>query len=152
MLDDQPYLPQAYVESDSDSTSCFLFFQRLGMKADLINSVVAQAHGLPDALSGPVSDLLVGVCEVKHLMTSAIAKSDMDSSRCVHVSHRSLLSASVSRLSSATAMRRRSSALDGFTPRSHPWRSESICTSTYFDGRSSGRWSVLATSPSKFIC
>jgi dynactin 1 len=34
------------------------------MKADLINTIVAQAHGLPDALSGPVSETLVGVCEV----------------------------------------------------------------------------------------
>jgi len=61
----QPYLPQLYVESDSDATSCYLFFQRIAYKADLISSVVAQAHGLPDALNGPVSDVLVGVCEVR---------------------------------------------------------------------------------------
>jgi dynactin 1 len=41
-----------------------MFFQRLAYKADLINTVVAQAHGLPDSLNGPVSEVLVGVCEV----------------------------------------------------------------------------------------
>ncbi|EGN93727.1 hypothetical protein SERLA73DRAFT_172019 [Serpula lacrymans var. lacrymans S7.3] len=61
----QPYLPQLYVESDSDATSCYLFFQRLGYKTDLINIVVAQTHGLPESLNGPVSDVLVGVCEMR---------------------------------------------------------------------------------------
>ncbi|RDB28736.1 Dynactin, isoform [Hypsizygus marmoreus] len=61
----QPYLPQLYVESDSDATSCYLFFQRMAYKADLINTVVAQAHGLPDSLNGPVSEVLVGVCEMR---------------------------------------------------------------------------------------
>lgn len=63
----QPYLPQLYVESDSDATSCYLFFQRLAYKADLINTVVAQAHGLPESLNGSVSEVLVGVCEVSYL-------------------------------------------------------------------------------------
>ncbi|TFK42165.1 dynactin [Crucibulum laeve] len=61
----QPYLPQLYVESDSDATSCYLFFQRVAYKADLINTVVAQAHGLPDALNGSVSEDLIGVCEMR---------------------------------------------------------------------------------------
>ncbi|KAF8899310.1 dynein associated protein-domain-containing protein [Infundibulicybe gibba] len=61
----QPYLPQIYVESDSDATSCYLFFQRLAYKADLINTVVAQTYGLPESLDGPVSEILVGVCEMK---------------------------------------------------------------------------------------
>lgn len=61
----QPYLPQVYVESDSDATNCYLFFQRLSAKADLINNIVAQIHGLPETLNGPVADLLVGICEVK---------------------------------------------------------------------------------------
>lgn len=60
----QPYLPQLYVESDSDATSCYLFFRRMAYKANLINTVVAQIHNLPDALNGDVSDVLVGVCEV----------------------------------------------------------------------------------------
>ncbi|KAF8589530.1 hypothetical protein K439DRAFT_1332697 [Ramaria rubella] len=71
----QPYLPQVYVETDSDATSCYLFFQRMALKADLINSVVAQTHGLPDSLNGPVSESLVGVCEMRgrisHLSTLA---------------------------------------------------------------------------------
>ena len=61
----QPYLPQIYVESDMDATNCYLFFQRLAAKVDLINTVVAQMHNLPEALNGPVSDVLVGVCEVR---------------------------------------------------------------------------------------
>ncbi|KIJ51351.1 hypothetical protein M422DRAFT_26769 [Sphaerobolus stellatus SS14] len=71
----QPYLPQVYVETDSDATSCYLFFQRLGAKTDLINVVVGQTYGLPDSLNGPVSDSLVGVCEMRgrisHLSTLA---------------------------------------------------------------------------------
>lgn len=63
----QPYLPQLYVESDSDATSCYLFFRRMGYKADLINNVVAQIHNLPESLNGDVSEVLVGVCEVNIL-------------------------------------------------------------------------------------
>ncbi|KAH6911162.1 dynactin [Coprinopsis sp. MPI-PUGE-AT-0042] len=61
----QPYLPQVYVESDMDATNCYLFFQRLGCKADLINNIVAQAHNLPEALNGAVSEALVGLCEMR---------------------------------------------------------------------------------------
>ncbi|TFK65445.1 hypothetical protein BDN72DRAFT_824554 [Pluteus cervinus] len=62
----QPYLPQLYIESDSDATSCYLFFQRIALKADVINTVVAQAHGLPDALmNASVPEILVGVCEMR---------------------------------------------------------------------------------------
>lgn len=60
----QPYLPDVYTESDNDATSCYMFFQRLAAKTDLINTVVAQTHGLPDSLNGSVSDMLVGICEV----------------------------------------------------------------------------------------
>ncbi|KAG2022561.1 hypothetical protein CC2G_000299 [Coprinopsis cinerea AmutBmut pab1-1] len=61
----QPYLPQIYVESDMDATNCYLFFQRLGCKADLINNIVAQAQNLPEALNGSVTEALVGVCEMR---------------------------------------------------------------------------------------
>ncbi|KAH7886311.1 dynein associated protein-domain-containing protein [Phlebopus sp. FC_14] len=61
----QPYLPQLYVETDSDATSCYLFFQRLSYKTDLINTIVGQAHGLPEALNGDVSETLVGICEMR---------------------------------------------------------------------------------------
>ncbi|KIK02267.1 hypothetical protein K443DRAFT_677778 [Laccaria amethystina LaAM-08-1] len=61
----QPYLPQIYVESDNDATRCYMFFQRMAAKVDLINMVVTQAHGLPDALNGPVSEALVGICEMR---------------------------------------------------------------------------------------
>lgn len=61
----QPYLPQIYVESDMDATNCYLFFQRLALKADLINHFVAHAHDLPDSLIGPINDVsVVGTCEV----------------------------------------------------------------------------------------
>ncbi|KIL71443.1 hypothetical protein M378DRAFT_93968 [Amanita muscaria Koide BX008] len=61
----QPYLPQIYVENDSDATNCYLFFQRLALKADLINNVVAQANNLTDSLNGNVSEVHVGVCEMR---------------------------------------------------------------------------------------
>ncbi|THH30239.1 hypothetical protein EUX98_g3963 [Antrodiella citrinella] len=61
----QPYLPQVYVESDMDATNCYLFFQRLALKIDLINTFVGQAHNLPECLNGPVTELLVGVCEMR---------------------------------------------------------------------------------------
>ncbi|TDL26403.1 dynactin [Rickenella mellea] len=61
----QPYLPQIYVESDTDATNCYMFFQRMAYKADLINNIIAQAHGLPESLNGPVSEVLVGICEMR---------------------------------------------------------------------------------------
>ncbi|KAF8634861.1 hypothetical protein AX15_000617 [Amanita polypyramis BW_CC] len=61
----QPYMPSIYVENDSDATNCYLFFQRLSRKADLINNVVAQANNLPESLNGNVSETLVGVCEMR---------------------------------------------------------------------------------------
>ncbi|KAL4067219.1 dynein associated protein-domain-containing protein [Scleroderma yunnanense] len=61
----QPYLPQLYMENDSDATSCYLFFQRLGWKIDIINNIVGQAHGLPESLNGSVSETLVGICEMR---------------------------------------------------------------------------------------
>ena len=57
-------MPQIYVDSDNDATRCYMFFQRMAAKVELINTVVTQAHGLPDALNGPVSEALVGICEV----------------------------------------------------------------------------------------
>src|SRR5712671_3616824 len=60
----QPYLPQIYVETDADATKCYLFFQRMASKTDLINIITAQAHNLPESLNGSVSETLVGVCEV----------------------------------------------------------------------------------------
>ncbi|PFH49823.1 hypothetical protein AMATHDRAFT_4583 [Amanita thiersii Skay4041] len=57
----QPYLPQIYLESDNDATSCYLFFQRMAYKADLINTVVAQTNNLPESLNGDVSEVLVGM-------------------------------------------------------------------------------------------
>ncbi|TFK58833.1 hypothetical protein BDN72DRAFT_906377 [Pluteus cervinus] len=60
----QPYLPQLYIDPGSDVTSRYLFFQRIALKADVINTVIAQAYGSPDALmNAPVPEILVGVCE-----------------------------------------------------------------------------------------
>ncbi|KAL4247405.1 dynactin subunit family protein [Abortiporus biennis] len=62
----QPYLPQVYVESDMDATNCYLFFQRLALKTDLINTFVATAHNLPESLNGPISEVsIVGTCELR---------------------------------------------------------------------------------------
>lgn len=46
-----------------------MFFQRLAAKAELINHVVAQTYGLPESLNGPVSESLVGVCEVLYCLS-----------------------------------------------------------------------------------
>ncbi|KAJ3570761.1 hypothetical protein NP233_g4188 [Leucocoprinus birnbaumii] len=80
----QPYLPQLYIQSDFDATHCYLFFLRLSYKMDLINTTIAQKHNLPDSLnqmnqpssstqthpttqgSGqPISEVLVGICEMR---------------------------------------------------------------------------------------
>ena len=61
----QPYLPQIYTETDGDATRCYLFFQRMASKTDLINTVTANANNLPESLNGQVSETLVGVCEVR---------------------------------------------------------------------------------------
>jgi dynactin 1 len=61
----QPYLPQIYTETDGEATRCYLFFQRMASKTDLINTVTAHAHNLPESLNGQVSETLVGVCEMR---------------------------------------------------------------------------------------
>ena len=53
-----------------DATNCYLFFQRLAAKVDLINTVVAQTHNLPESLNGPVSDVIVGICEMRGRLSS----------------------------------------------------------------------------------
>jgi dynactin 1 len=62
----QPYLPAIYADGDDvDAARTYFFFKRLAAKAELINAVVATAHGLPDALAGAVHDALVGVAEMR---------------------------------------------------------------------------------------
>ncbi|EJD03547.1 dynactin [Fomitiporia mediterranea MF3/22] len=61
----KPYLPQVYIDSDSEATQCYLYFQRMAAKADLINTAVAQSHGLPEALNGHVTEGLVRTCELR---------------------------------------------------------------------------------------
>ncbi|KAJ3756468.1 dynactin [Lentinula raphanica] len=53
------------VGNDRDALRVYMFFQRIASKADIINNVVAQTHGLPDALDLGVTELLVGVCEMR---------------------------------------------------------------------------------------
>jgi hypothetical protein len=65
----QPYLPQVYTETDADATRCYLYFQRMASKTDLVNTVTAQAHNIPESLNGSVSETLVGVCEVAFNLT-----------------------------------------------------------------------------------
>ncbi|KAJ3860138.1 dynein associated protein-domain-containing protein [Lentinula novae-zelandiae] len=48
-----------------DAVRVYMFFQRIASKADIINRVVAQTHGLPEALDLVVTELLVGVCEMR---------------------------------------------------------------------------------------
>ena len=59
------------MESDGDATNCYLFFQRVGLKIDLINTVVGQAHGLPESLNGDVSETIVGICEVSMAISTS---------------------------------------------------------------------------------
>jgi dynactin 1 len=54
-----------YLESDSDATNAYLFFQRIAFKADVINASVAQMNGLPESLNGTVTEGLVGTCDVR---------------------------------------------------------------------------------------
>ncbi|KAG8695388.1 hypothetical protein FRC09_009176 [Ceratobasidium sp. 395] len=61
----QPYLPQVYVEADADATACYMFFQRLAWKSELVANVVGSANGLPESLAGSVPESLVGVCEMR---------------------------------------------------------------------------------------
>ena len=68
----KPYLPQIYVEADTDATFCYLFFQRMASKADLVNFAVAQLHGLPEALNGKVDETLVRTCEVRTFQLSRL--------------------------------------------------------------------------------
>jgi len=51
-----------------------MFFQRLAAKMDLVNTVIAQSHGLPGSLNGSVSDMLVGVCEVRPPFPRSLAQ------------------------------------------------------------------------------
>ena len=39
----------------------------MAAKIDIINNFVALANNLPEALTGPVSEALVGICEVSIL-------------------------------------------------------------------------------------
>jgi dynactin 1 len=61
----QTYLPQVFFELDADAAHCVLFFDRLAQKTALINTVVGQAAGLPEALHTAASETLAGTCEVR---------------------------------------------------------------------------------------
>ncbi|WWD18419.1 hypothetical protein CI109_102869 [Kwoniella shandongensis] len=61
----QAYLPDPYYETESDSTTMFLFFNRVSAKVDMLISVISQIHGLPTSLHTATSETLVGVCELK---------------------------------------------------------------------------------------
>ncbi|WVN86516.1 uncharacterized protein L203_101680 [Cryptococcus depauperatus CBS 7841] len=61
----QAYLPNAYHDTEENSTSMFLFFNRMAAKVDMLINVISQMHGLPTALHSASSDALVGICELK---------------------------------------------------------------------------------------
>ena len=150
----QPYLPQIYVESDSDATSCYLFFCRLGYKADLINSVVAQTHNLPDSLNGDVSETLVGVCEVSNhteLFYFPCKKNNCLFHRCGVEFLACLCYASGLQLSFGVVTLKRFWIWAAFTLKLPLLKSGSTCTSTFFDGMSLKSWSAWAILSSKFI-
>lgn len=66
MLTSQAYLPEAYVESEADSTALYLMLLRFNAKVDILSSTVSQMYGLPSALhaDNPSSQPLVGACEL----------------------------------------------------------------------------------------
>nr|XP_018262298.1 dynactin 1 [Kwoniella dejecticola CBS 10117]OBR84456.1 dynactin 1 [Kwoniella dejecticola CBS 10117] len=59
------YLPDAYNETEVDSTTIYLFFGRVSAKVDMLISIISQLHGLPASLHSASSEALVGVCELK---------------------------------------------------------------------------------------
>ncbi|KAL1412932.1 hypothetical protein Q8F55_000681 [Vanrija albida] len=61
----QAYLPEPYLESEVDSTTALLFFNRVASKIDMLVNAVSQMHGLPAALQNVGSERLVGVCELR---------------------------------------------------------------------------------------
>ncbi|WOO77325.1 Dynactin, isoform [Vanrija pseudolonga] len=61
----QAYLPDPYLESEVDSTTALLFFNRVAAKIDMLANAVSQMHGLPAALQDVHSERLVGVCELR---------------------------------------------------------------------------------------
>ncbi|TXT13518.1 hypothetical protein VHUM_00885 [Vanrija humicola] len=61
----QAYLPEPYLESEVDSTTALLFFNRVAAKIDMLVNAVSQMHGLPAALQNADSERLVGVCELR---------------------------------------------------------------------------------------
>ncbi|WVQ80521.1 hypothetical protein IAT38_002626 [Cryptococcus sp. DSM 104549] len=59
------FLPEAYHETEADSTSLFLFFSRVAAKLEMLIGVISQVHRLPASLYAPAGEVLVGVCEVR---------------------------------------------------------------------------------------
>nr|XP_019012815.1 dynactin 1 [Kwoniella pini CBS 10737]OCF51596.1 dynactin 1 [Kwoniella pini CBS 10737] len=59
------YLPDAYNETEVDSTTIYLFFGRLSAKIDMLISIISHMHGLPASVHSASSEALVGVCELK---------------------------------------------------------------------------------------
>ncbi|WVR06294.1 hypothetical protein IAU60_003324 [Kwoniella sp. DSM 27419] len=60
------YLPDAYNETDLDSTTLYLFFNRISAKVEILINVISQIHNIPNALyASTSSEAFVGVCELK---------------------------------------------------------------------------------------
>lgn len=58
-------MPDPYYETEVDSTTLYLFFQRISSKVDTLISTISAAHGLPGSLQSATSEMLVGVCELR---------------------------------------------------------------------------------------
>lgn len=61
----QAYLPDRYLETEADSTTLFLFFQRVASKVDLLIHTISALHGIPSSLQSATSEALVGICELR---------------------------------------------------------------------------------------
>ena len=65
LLTSKAYLPDSYHETEADSTTLYLFFQRIGSKVDILINTISTIHSLPASLQTATSDALVGVCELR---------------------------------------------------------------------------------------
>ncbi|KAI9251046.1 dynein associated protein-domain-containing protein [Sporodiniella umbellata] len=61
----QPYLPEAFLKTESDSISCLLLFKRLEFKSELVIRHLDQNHPVSEKIMDNVTENLVSMCEIK---------------------------------------------------------------------------------------
>ncbi|KAF9933288.1 hypothetical protein FBU30_005872 [Linnemannia zychae] len=62
----QPYLPDGFFRTESDSIQCLLLFKRLAFKAELMNKHLEQQYSISDKIAqNHIPSDLVSICEVR---------------------------------------------------------------------------------------